>query len=84
MILVFLAQVMGGVLLLSGRFVPLALTLLAPVLLNILNFPITMDPGGIEREPLQQTSGSSFFAISVRAFFGILQMTPAKDAGSVP
>jgi len=44
---VFLAQVIGGILLLSGRFVPLALALLAPVLVNILNYHITMDPGGI-------------------------------------
>ena len=37
----------SGLLLLAGRFVPLALALLAPVLVNILNYHITMDPGGI-------------------------------------
>ena len=44
---VFAFQLAGGLLLLSGRFVPLALTFLAPVLVNILTYHITMDPGGI-------------------------------------
>ena len=40
-------QVLGGLLLLSGRFVPLALTLLAAVLYNILAFHLTMAPATI-------------------------------------
>ena len=47
MALVFFAQIVGGILLLAGRFVPLGLAILAPVLVNILNYHITMDPGGI-------------------------------------
>lgn len=47
MVVVFLVQVVGGVLLLAGRFVPLALTLLGPLLVNILNFHLMMDPAGI-------------------------------------
>ena len=47
MAVVYLVQILGGVLLLAGRFVPLALAILAPVLVNILNYHITMDPGGI-------------------------------------
>ena len=47
MTLVFAIQVVGGVLLLTGRFVPLALTVLAPVIVNILNYHLTMDPGGV-------------------------------------
>lgn len=47
MVVVFLVQIAGGLLLLSGRFVPLALAILAPVLVNILNFHINMNPGGI-------------------------------------
>jgi len=39
-------QLIGGVLLLSGRFVPLALTILAPVIVNIVGFHITLDPHG--------------------------------------
>jgi putative oxidoreductase len=40
----FAVQVLGGLLLLSGFFVPLALTLLAAVLYNILAFHLTMAP----------------------------------------
>jgi len=47
MAVVFLVQIIGGILLLTGRFVPLALAILAPVLVNILDYHITMDPGGI-------------------------------------
>ncbi len=44
---VYLIQLIGGVLLLAGRFVPLALTLLGPVIANILLYHLTMDPKGI-------------------------------------
>jgi len=40
-------QVIGGALLLIGRFVPLGLTLLAPILFNILVFHIVMNPAGL-------------------------------------
>jgi len=43
----FAVQVVGGLLLLSGFFVPLALTLLAGELYNILAFHLTFDPAGI-------------------------------------
>jgi putative oxidoreductase len=38
-------QLIGGLLLLSGRFVSLALVILAPILVNILTFHLTMAPG---------------------------------------
>lgn len=40
-------QLLSGLLLLIGRFVPLALTILAAVIFNILVFHLTMDPAGI-------------------------------------
>lgn len=44
----FLAvQVIGGLLLLAGYFVPLALTLLAAEIFNILAFHLTLAPAGI-------------------------------------
>jgi len=43
----FAIQVLGGLLLLSGYFVPLALTLLAAELYNILAFHITLSPATI-------------------------------------
>ncbi len=44
---VFALQLLGGVLLLIGRFVPLGLTLLGPVLVNILIFHIVFQPAGL-------------------------------------
>ena len=44
---VFVVQIIGGVLLLWGCYIPLALTLLAAELVNILTYHITMDPGTI-------------------------------------
>jgi putative oxidoreductase len=41
----FAVQLIGGVLLLSGFFVPLALTVLAAELYNILAFHLTLAPG---------------------------------------
>jgi hypothetical protein len=44
---IFLFQVIGAVLLLANHFVPLALALLAPVLVNILLFHVLIEPGGL-------------------------------------
>lgn len=46
-VLIFLFQLVGGILLLAGRFVPLALVVLAGVLINVLDYHLTMDPAGI-------------------------------------
>lgn len=40
-------ELIGGVLLLANRFVPLALALLAPVIANIIVFHVTMAPIGL-------------------------------------
>jgi putative oxidoreductase len=40
-------QLLAGVLFLVNRFVPLALTLIAPVIVNILLFHVFMDRGGL-------------------------------------
>jgi putative oxidoreductase len=45
--LIFALQVIGGVLLLVNRYVPLALAILAPVIVNILSFHALMAPSGL-------------------------------------
>src|SRR6266496_1503657 len=40
-------QLIGGVLVLSGRFLPLGLLLLGPVIVNILLFHVFMAPNGL-------------------------------------
>jgi len=42
-----LLQVVGGLLLLLGRFIPLGLTLLGPVIVNIMLYHIFLDPSGL-------------------------------------
>ena len=44
---IFVIQLIGAVLLLVNRFVPLALTLLAPIIVNVLLFHILMAPSGL-------------------------------------
>src|SRR4051812_38093573 len=45
--LVATTEIVAGVLLLGGRFAPLALTLLAPVIVNIVLFHALLAPGGL-------------------------------------
>ncbi|HEY2665056.1 MAG TPA: hypothetical protein VGI47_11995 [Candidatus Binataceae bacterium] len=45
--IIFLAQLIGGVLLLTGVAVPLGLVLLAPIILNIFFFHLFLAPGGL-------------------------------------
>lgn len=44
---IFAMQLLSGLLLLIGKFVPLALTILAAMIFNILTFHILIDPAGI-------------------------------------
>jgi putative oxidoreductase len=67
----FALQLIGGVLLLSGFYVPLALTLLGPVLGFILLFHATMAPGGIGPGLLATVLWFIVFAGVRRAFAGI-------------
>ena len=45
--LIFTAQVVGGILLLAGIFVPFALAVLAPVIVNIFFFHLFLAPDGL-------------------------------------
>jgi putative oxidoreductase len=69
-------QVVGGLLLLIGRFVPLGLTLLAPVIVNILLYHILLDNKG-----LPMAIGASVLALIVLwyyrgSFAGLLKARP--------
>ena len=65
-------QLLAGALLLAGRFVPLALALIAPVVVNILLFHAFMDVGGLP-VALGVTALWAGASFNVRAVFaGIL------------
>jgi len=73
LLVVFALQLISGVLLLINRYVPLALTMLSPIMMNVLLYGVLMNPAG---------SGFAFFVailwavvlVSVRsAFAGIFE-----------
>jgi putative oxidoreductase len=78
LVIVFLLQLIPAVLLLINRFVPLALTLLAPVIVNILCFHALMAPSGLPMA-LFVTVLWGLVAYGVRsAFAGLLQVRVAE------
>jgi hypothetical protein len=71
-------ELVVGALLLANRFVPLALTMLAPVTVNILLFHAALAPSGLVL-PVLLTSMQLFLAWRRReAFTGLLR---AREAG---
>ena len=81
LLFVFAIQLIGGVLLLLNRYVPIALTILAPIIVNILLFHSLMNPSGLGLA-LFVTILWAVVVASVRsAFAGIFQarveITPA-------
>lgn len=68
---VFFLQALSGVLLLTNRFVPVALVLLGPILVNILLFHILMAPQGIGPGLVALTLWAIVFASVRQAFSGI-------------
>ncbi len=72
MLPVFAVQLIGAVLLLVNRYVPLALILLGPILVNILLFHATMQPG----LPMALLFAAFWFLVFAQvrsAFAGIFQ-----------
>jgi putative oxidoreductase len=68
---VCLVQIVGGVLLLSGQFIPLALILLGPVIINILLFHISLAPAGLPPGLLTAVLWFIVFFGVRRAFAGV-------------
>ena len=88
LLVIFALQLISGVLLLINRYVPLALTILSPIMLNVLLYGVLMNPAGF---------GFAFFVallwvavlVSVRsAFAGIFEprvgTQPARSRAHSP
>jgi putative oxidoreductase len=72
-------EVIAGTLLLSGRFVPLALTVLAPVIVNILAFHLFLAPSGLPL-PIVILALEIFLVRSyASAFSGVLRVHATPD-----
>lgn len=71
--IVFLVELVAGVLLLVNRYVPLALVLLGPVIVNILLFHSLMAPEGLPMAFLATLLWFVVFAGVRKAFAGLFQ-----------
>jgi len=70
---IFAFQLVAGVLLLVNRYVPLAVAVLAPVLVNILVFHITMAPAGLPLALFVALLWAVIFVDVRHAFSGLFQ-----------
>ena len=77
----FAIQLLGGLLLLSGYFVPLALTVLAEELYNILAFHLTLAPATIAPALVASVLWILVFLQYRESFKGIFTAKPARLAG---
>ncbi len=76
---VCLFEVAGAILLLAGRFVPLGLTFLGPVIVNILFFHVFLQPAGLPPGIIAALLWCLAFYGVRRAFAGIfLARVPAE------
>ena len=76
MVPIFLIQVVCGLLFLVNRYVPLALTLIAPVIFNILVFHLLMNLSGIVPGAIATICWFLVFSSVRPAFDGILRDRP--------
>jgi uncharacterized membrane protein YphA (DoxX/SURF4 family) len=79
-------EVVSGILLLSGRFVPLSLALIAPVLVNILAFHAFLAPSGLAL-PIVLLATELYLAWSYRDAFApmlraVVKPTTSRDSES--
>jgi len=77
-VIAFGTEIIGGALLLSNRYVPLALTLLGPVIVNILSFHVFLDSENIAPAIVVTVLWFVVFSQERRSFAGLFE---AKNAG---
>jgi putative oxidoreductase len=79
---IFGAQLLSGILLLANRFVPLAVTILAGIIVNILSYHLAMNPEGLPLALVAAVLWLGVFLGVRRSFAGIFaartSMTPAS------
>lgn len=79
LVVIFVIQLIGAVLLLLNRYVPLALAILAPIIFNILLFHLSMAPSGLPLAIVVTVLWVLAFLNVHSAFSGLLQQrVPAQ------
>ena len=81
LLFVFAIQLIGGVLLLINRYVPLALTILGPIIVNILLFHSLMNPEGLGLALFVTILWAAVFASVRSAFAGIFEARVETKTG---
>ena len=87
---IFGFQVIAGVLLLVNRYVPLAVALLAPIIVNIFTFHASMAPSGLPLALFVAVLWALIFVDVRQAFSGLFQSRPdpsskrSRDLTNVP
>ena len=75
-------QIVGGALLLLGRFVPLSLTLLGPVIVNILLFHIFLEPSGLPLAIVVSALALFLLWTNRQAFSGLIKPSASIRAAA--
>jgi putative oxidoreductase len=75
-VVIFGVQLIGGLLLLANAYVPLALTFLGAVIVNIDCFHVFMDPSGLLRAAFVTILWFVMFYHYRRSFAGIFEQRP--------
>ena len=73
LVVIFLLQIIPAVLLLINRYVPLALTLLGPIIVNILCFHIFIEPSGLPLALVVTALWAVVYFNNRSAFAGLFQ-----------
>jgi putative oxidoreductase len=73
LVVIFVIQIVGAILLLLNRYVPLALTLLASIIVNVLLFHLLMAPSGLPLAIIVTVLWVLVFLNVHSAFSGLLQ-----------
>ena len=79
-VVIYLFQIVPGILLLINRYVPLALAMLAPVILNIVCFHVLMAPAGLPIAIIVTVLWLLVFARVRAAFAGLLHQRSEEPA----
>jgi hypothetical protein len=82
--LIFVTQATAGALLLLNRFVPLALALIAPVVVNIVAFHLFLAPAGIPMAALVLVLEIYLAWAYRRAYRAMLAMRAKPGGSSIP
>ena len=77
---IFAFQVIAGALLLVNRYVPLAVAVLAPVIVNIITFHILMAPSGLPLALFVAVLWAAIFVDVRPAFAGLFQARTQSHA----